>query len=292
MLISDVTQSKASPKYEKCTFADTGRLNSTLDIPGFLPRKRLAVQKFHVMWKHHGLFGAFSSFHICFAIWLIRGFRRYGWKLFAAYPDLFSRCFHLGMDLWKSYCTCWICCSVSTEKLFTTLYPVTYPLKCHPKGFFTKDPVYIYIYIDILHILYFFHLFTDIRILIYIYIYAYIESDLGGQTVGPLLTVASSLEGWFVSYTLSHEVSSKVVWKNQPKEFFYDLLVDKEILPAETLAQMQETFFRVKKSCIFDGQLRCFCTTKMNQLASKLLHCFVMSFSNRGPRVNYANKLQ
>lgn len=45
MLISDVTQSKASPKYEKCTFADTGRLNSTLDIPGLAARKRLAVEK-------------------------------------------------------------------------------------------------------------------------------------------------------------------------------------------------------------------------------------------------------
>lgn len=43
-MLSDVTQSKASPKYEKCTFADTGRLNSTLDIPG-PARKRLAVQK-------------------------------------------------------------------------------------------------------------------------------------------------------------------------------------------------------------------------------------------------------
>ena len=169
-------------------------------------------------------------------------------------------------------------------------YPIprNIPLKMPSKGILYKRSC---IYIDILHILYFFHLFTDIRILIYIYICIY-WSDLGGQTVGPLLTVASSLEGWFVSYTLSHEVSSKVVWKNQPKEFFYDLLVDKEILPAETLAQMQETFFRVKTSCIFDGQLRCFCTTKMNQLASKLLHCFVMSFSNRGPRVNYANKLQ
>lgn len=175
MLISDVTQSKASPKYEKCTFADTGRLNSTLDIPGFLPRKRLAVQKFHVMWKHHGLFGAFSSFHICFAIWLIRGFRRYGWKLFAAYPDLFSRCFHLGMDLWKSYCTCWICCSVSTEKLFTTLYPVTYPLKCHPKGFFTKDPVYIYIYWYITYIVFFSFIYRYTHIDIYIYICIYWE---------------------------------------------------------------------------------------------------------------------
>ena len=183
----------------------------------------------------------FHRFTYCFAIWLIRGFRRYGWKLFAAYPDLFSRCFHLGMDLWKSHCTSWICCSVSTESLL-----LGSKRSC--------------IYCIFFYCLFIF-LFTDTHIYIY---YAYIGSDLGGQTVGPLLTFASSFEWWFVSYTLSQEVSSKVVWKKEPKEFFYDLLVDKEILPAETLAQMQETFFRVEKVALFDGLLTCFCTTNMN----------------------------
>ena len=35
--------------------------------------------------------------------------------------------------------------------------------------------------------------------------------------------------------------------KKPAQGIFYDLLVDKEILPAETLAQMQETFFRVER---------------------------------------------
>ena len=53
-----------------------------------------------------------------------------------------------------------------------------------------------------------------------------------------------------------HASSFETAEFSNSKEFFYDLLVEKEILPAETLAQMQEFFFlgvRVEKvACLMD----------------------------------------
>ena len=187
MLIADVTQSKASPKYEKCTFADTGRLNSTLDIPG-PARKRLAVQKFHVMWKHHGLFGA--NFHRFTYV------LPYGWSgssSFAGTAGSFLRRIQIYSQ--DASILGWTCGnliapagSAAVSQLFTTCllpYLVTDPLKCHPNGFFTKDSVYniYYIYIYVYNIIYHIFMFY-LQIHIFIYIMHTLRVILEGKQLG------------------------------------------------------------------------------------------------------------